>query len=53
MLITKVADLFKQATEEDQANRLAQSRADIDYIAIMTGIDMDDDDEPETEAKNE
>lgn len=42
MLITKVTDLFKQAAEEDQASSVMQSRADIDYIAMMTGVDITD-----------
>lgn len=47
MLIKKVTDLNKQAAEEAQAASVEQNKADIDYIAMMTGLIIDEEVEDE------
>lgn len=49
MLIKRVTDLNKQATEEAQAASVEQNKADIDYIAMMTGLTIDEEVENEQE----
>lgn len=45
MLIERVTDVARQAREENQASSVMQSRADIDYIAMMTGVDITEEEE--------
>jgi hypothetical protein len=42
MRISRVNDLPRQAAEEAQAASVEQTKADVDYIAMMTGVIIDD-----------
>lgn len=42
MRLTRVNDPAKQALEEAQAAAVEQTKADVDYIAMMTGVIIED-----------
>lgn len=45
MRVTKISNPATQAENEYQAARAAQAVADIEYIAMMTGVDIFEDEE--------